>query len=247
MYKMCVLILILLLTGCGTRSTLAPVVELKWHAKNTGQRTHTVLRGETLYALAFRYDLDYRQLAAINHLQPPYSVKVGQILQVRALSGKSNYSKPSITRTKNFSRPAKPLPQRFPILQQTYSAPVRGGQWIWPVKGRVAASFRPQQGKKGIDIAGIKGEKIQATANGVVAYAGSGLSGYGNLIIIKHNNQLLTAYGNNSRNLVKEGQKVKAGQNIAEIGVIDRRFWGVHFEIRKNGVPINPLSYLRKS
>lgn len=112
------------------------------------------------------------------------------------------------------------------------------------MNGRVATRFIPQQGKKGIDIAGRKGEKIRAASSGVVAYAGNGLSGYGNLIIVKHNNQFLTAYGNNLRNLVKEGQKVKAGQIIAEMGVIDRRFWGVHFEIRRAGRPVNPLNYL---
>ena len=110
----------------------------------------------------------------------------------------------------------------------------------------MVATFVPQQGKKGIDIAGSKGQKIQAAAGGVVAYAGSGLSGYGNLIIIKHNNQYLTAYGNKLRNLVKEGQHIRAGQTIAEMGVVDRRYWGVHFEIRKAGIPVNPLSYLKK-
>ena len=114
------------------------------------------------------------------------------------------------------------------------------------MRGRVVATYVPQQGKKGIDIAGKKGDKIHAAAGGTVAYAGNGLSGYGNLIIIKHDNQYLTAYGDNLHNLVKEGQRIRRGQIIAEMGVVDRRFWGVHFEIRKAGKPVNPLNYLQK-
>ena len=87
---------------------------------------------------------------------------------------------------------------------------------------------------------------MHASSSGVVAYAGSGLAGYGNLIIIKHNNEFLTAYGNNARNLVREGQRVSSGQIIAEAGVIERKYYGVHFEIRKRGVPVNPLNYLQK-
>lgn len=118
--------------------------------------------------------------------------------------------------------------------------------WLWPVSGRVVTSFVPEQGKKGINIASRKGEKVIAAAAGVVAYAGSGLAGYGNLIIIKHNYGYLTAYGNNSKIMVSEGQHVKAGQIIAEVGVVDRKYTGVHFEIRKSGIPVNPLNYLQK-
>ncbi|MBA3535894.1 MAG: peptidoglycan DD-metalloendopeptidase family protein [Tatlockia sp.] len=249
MYKICVLILILLGAGCGTSSRLAPVVELHWQPLNAQQRMHTVRRGETLYAIAFRYDIDYRQLAAINHIHSPYGLHVGQILQVKAGRAANIRPKRLIARNQKVYKYSLPkrVPQYYTTPKRINSAPTTRGQWLWPVNGRVAANFVPQQGKKGIDIAGVKGEKIHATANGIVAYAGSGLSGYGNLIIVKHNDQLLTAYGNNSRNLVKEGQKVKAGQTIAEIGVIDRRYWGVHFEIRKDGKPVNPLNYLRKN
>ena len=144
---------------------------------------------------------------------------------------------------------ARNIPSARPVspsYQASWARPGRYQSWLWPVNGRVATQFIPQQGKKGIDIAGMKGEKIRASSGGVVAYAGSGLSGYGNLIIIKHNNQFLTAYGNNLRNMVHEGQQVKAGQVIAEMGVVDRRFWGVHFEIRRAGKPVNPLNYLQK-
>jgi lipoprotein NlpD len=118
--------------------------------------------------------------------------------------------------------------------------------WYWPVRGRVVTTFIPGQGKKGINIACNKGDRIKASSNGVVAYAGNGLQGYGNLIIIRHTNEFLTAYGNNARNLVREGQQVRAGQDIAEAGLVDRKYWGVHFEIRKKGIPVNPMSYLKR-
>ena len=110
----------------------------------------------------------------------------------------------------------------------------------------MVTGFIPAQGKKGINIACRKEDKVRAASSGVVAYAGSGLAGYGNLIIIKHNNEYLTAYGNNARNLVSEGQRVNSGQIIAVAGMVDHKYWGVHFEIRKAGKPVNPLIYLQK-
>lgn len=222
-----------LISACWQRDDLAPVVQSAW----LGQRTHVVTRGETLYAIAFRYDKDYRTLAALNHLPPPYMVRVGQTIQLGWAVNPFNY------RTKT-----SPKPRVIPPTRKTAPAltlPKRHGTWLWPAQGRLAASFIPQQGKKGIDIAGSKGQKIRAASSGVVAYSGSGLSGYGNLIIIRHDNQYLTAYGNNLRNFVKEGQRIKAGDIIADMGVIDRRYWGVHFEIRRWGQPVNPLSYLQ--
>lgn len=236
----------LLLGGCESRTSLAPVVELKWQPRNAHQTTHTVRRGETLYAVAFRYDQDYRQLAAYNHLQRPYALRVGQVLRLRSGSKTMTPTryiirKPAVVRNQSTRN------QVLSSQRNRVWSPLSSHQgWLWPVYGRVATGFIPQQGKKGIDIAGKKGEKIRAASSGVVAYSGSGLSGYGNLIIIKHNAQFLTAYGNNLRNMVTEGQKVKAGQIIAEMGLIDRRFWGVHFEIRKAGQPVNPLDYLQK-
>lgn len=243
MYKLCVLIITILLTACGINSNYAPVVELKWQPRNPNQATHRVQRGETLYAIAFRYDQDYRQLAAINHLHRPYALRVGQVLRVRELGTRPRFVAVQ-PRSKSWQVPRIKTHKAYPILRRSQISNQRQ-TWLWPVNGRVVSRFAPQLGKKGIDIAGKKGEMIHAATSGVVAYAGSGLSGYGNLIIIKHNEQYLTAYGNNSRNIVKEGQKVKVGQIIAEMGVIDRKYWGVHFEIRKAGIPVNPLDYLR--
>lgn len=233
--------LLLLLNGCAPREHLAPVVELKWKAMNSHARQHVVVRGETLYAVAFRYDQDYLQLAAANHLRSPYTLRVGQVIHLRYGSQPVTVASPRRAQSLNNAQRWRSTPE--PAITGAQS---KYAGWSWPVRGKVVATFVPQEGKKGIDIAGHKGEKIHAAAGGTVAYAGSGLAGYGNLIIIKHNNQYLTAYGNNLHNLVKEGQQIKAGQTIADMGIVDRRYWGVHFEIRKSGKPVNPLSYLQK-
>lgn len=238
------LLVVLILAGCGARNELAPVSELKWQPYSRYQKTHTVRRGETLYAIAFRYDTDYRQLAQLNHLRPPYSLRVGQVLNVQGVSRRSN--PPRTSYTPRYPRPVTRVQQRVIHSQVISSRSVSRSGWLWPVTGQVVASFVPSQGKKGINIACTKGNRVRASSSGIVAYAGSGLAGYGNLIIIKHNNEYLTAYGNNSRNLVSEGQKVSAGQVIAEVGMIERKYWGVHFEIRKAGIPVNPLNYLQK-
>ena len=235
----CLFMVLLVLCSCAQRTGYAPVVELKWRAVNSNAKRHVVVRGETLYAIAFRYDQDYRQLAVANRLHSPYTLRVGQIVRLQPNRKSVRFAHPVRLRSPKYVRRTNHQ-IILPAPKQQYAG------WLWPVRGRVVATFVPQQGKKGIDIAGSKGQKIQAAAGGVVAYAGSGLSGYGNLIIIKHNNQYLTAYGNNLRNLVKEGQHIRAGQTIAEMGVVDRRYWGVHFEIRKAGIPVNPLSYLKK-
>ena len=236
------LIVILFLCSCGERDGLAPVVELKWHEINSHAKQHVVKPGETLYAIAFRYDEDYRKLALSNRLRSPYILRVGQVIHLhssnQSLNVKHVQQRPPVKYTK---------PHWHVKNHKFVVAPVQNTNgWTWPIQGKVVANYVPQQGRKGIDIAGKKGEKIHAARSGVVAYAGNGLSGYGNLIIIKHDNQYLTAYGNNLRNLVREGQHIKAQQAIAEIGVVDRRFWGVHFEIRKTGRPVNPLDYLQK-
>ncbi len=189
-----------------------------------------VRRGETLYSIAFRYDQDYRRLAAMNHLQPPYTVYVGQVLQL------------------SVQKIAKPVNRRAPPARNqtrwSHALFRVHGRWIWPTRGPVAATFAPENARKGIDITGRRGQPILAAANGVVAYAGHGLAGYGNLIIIKHDAQRLTAYGYNLRNVVHEGQQVLAGQKIAEMGQINRHAWGLHFEVREAGRPVNPLRYV---
>lgn len=246
MRKLWLLLLLFLMVGCGERTSLAPVVELKWRSQNTRQLTHVVRRGETLYAIAFRHDTDYRQLAAYNHLRSPYALRIGQVIRLPYRSRRTKAYYAPVKNGKNVHLPTGQ--RRIPPskLRPRYIS-VNSNHWKWPAQGRVVANFFPEQGKKGIDIAGKKGDIVRAASGGMVAYSGNGLSGYGNLIIIKHDGQFLTAYGNNLRNRVREGQKVKAGQIIAEMGIVDRKFWGVHFEIRKAGQPVNPMSYLQRS
>lgn len=246
MQKLGLLLLIFLMVGCGERTSLAPVVELKWQPLNSRQRTHIVRRGETLYAIAFRHDTDYRRLATYNHLRNPYSLRVGQVIRLPYSGQRAKIYSTPVKIGKNGQRPTRQVRISSPQSRTLFTA-FNSNHWKWPAEGRVVANFFPEQGKKGIDIAGKKGDIVRAASGGMVAYSGSGLSGYGNLIIIKHDGQFLTAYGNNLRNRVKEGQKVKAGQIIAEMGIVDRKFWGVHFEIRKAGQPVNPMSYLQRS
>lgn len=225
--------ILLTLAGCADRYPMAPVVGANWKHYTSASR-YVVRRGDTLYSIAFRYDRDYRQLAAWNHLSSPYLLSIGQTLTLQGPQRRQ--SQPN----RRFAKPhaTTQVSARVPRYRRFW------GRWNWPAHGRIASSFAPQLGKKGIDIAGQKGSKIYASRGGVVAYAGNGLQGYGNLIIIKHDNQMLTAYGNNARNLVSEGQRVQAGQVIAEMGIVNHQFYGVHFEIRQAGHPINPLNYL---
>ena len=223
-----VLMLSMGLSSCGNRDGLAPITELSGLFASPRSTQHRVVQGETLHAIAFRYHENFQQLVRLNHLHHPYKIRVGQIIYLQTPIKQAPVVKQSALRRPN-------------TIQ---TSPASTGQWLWPISGRVQSRFLPQQGKKGLDIIGRKGDRVHASSHGIVAYSGNGLHGYGNLIIIKHDHQFLTAYGNNARNLVKEGQHVKAGQVIAIIGLINREDWGVHFEIRKGGEPLNPMNYL---
>lgn len=181
---------------------------------------YRVRRGDTLYYIAWRYDLDYRVLADWNRIPPPYTIFPGQILRLRAPEGRP--------------RPVPRPPLRRP-------APV----WRWPTAGPVARAFTAHgPGRGGIEIRGRLGQPVYAAAAGRVVYSGSGLPGYGQLIIIKHNDNYLSAYGYNRRLLVGEGQRVRAGQAIAEMGAVGRQGPMLYFEIRRDGRPIDPLRLL---
>ncbi len=241
MCKWLILFVVFALVSCGNRDIPAPVADLGVSPANLPTFGHRVKRGETLYAIAFLYDVDYKQLARINNISPPYTLAVGQLIQFH-----TTINRPSPRKY------YKPLRRAYiPAAQPHYIAPQKtywqkSSKWLWPVKGSVRASFAPFMARKGIDIAGRKGDKVYAAQSGVVAYSGSGLANYGNLIIIKHSNNYLTAYGNNARNFVKEGQYVNAGQAIAEMGIINHQYYGLHFEIRQKGKPLNPLIFLRR-
>lgn len=217
------------------------------------RRYYTVRRGETLYSIAWRYGYDYREVARWNGINSPYNIYPGQRL-VFGIPGKSSGSvresssskiakKSSSTKTvprKKSSSSSKSLEKRKTSRHQ------RKVTWQWPSQGIIVSSFNPSKGKKGLDIRGKLGQSVQAAADGNVVYSGSGLIGYGNLVIIKHNDTYLSAYGHNRKLLVKEGTSVKQGEKIAEMGDSGKDGVILHFEVRRDGKPVNPLAYLPK-
>jgi len=227
----------------------------------SGSKVHVVQKSETLFSLAWRYGWDYKSLASANSIAAPYIIHPGQKLQVG--QPKSTFSKSAASKSKRLTNASKPVPSNLasarkstqktpkPIVNSR-KAPNNWGKgdspkWSWPAKGKLIAKFSAKSpANKGIDIAGRLGESVTAAAAGSVVYAGSGLLGYGNLVIIKHNEQYLSAYAHNKRLLVKESQKVKAGQSIAELGSSGTDKVKLHFEIRRQGKPVDPMLYLPK-
>ncbi|WP_372390659.1 peptidoglycan DD-metalloendopeptidase family protein [Xanthomonas sp. NCPPB 3582] len=198
--------------------------------------TVTVQRGDTLYAISRRTNITAADLAAWNGLSSPNTIYPGQILKLYpGGASKPGSSAPVAGGTVVPARPAAPV-----------AAPVSSGfSWRWPADGVVVGTFvSGETTRQGVDIAGTSGQAVRAAADGVVVYSGAGLVGYGELIIIKHNDQWLSAYGHNRKRLLNEGQNVKAGQQIAEMGRSGAARDMLHFEIRYNGKPVDPLLYL---
>ncbi|MBA4502788.1 peptidoglycan DD-metalloendopeptidase family protein [Marinobacterium marinum] len=240
------------LGGCSTG--YAPVSErsLSGGAKEPAPNTYRVKKGDTLYSIAFRYGLDYRQVARLNGIDKRYFIYPGQTLRLKA----------SAPATQTASRPGAPAtPAKPPSSGRTNTTtakpasgrdgkaePAAGAvRWHWPHSGKIVLAFgRGQPANKGIDIAGRKGEAVKAAAHGEVVYAGNGLLGYGNMVIVNHDKRYLSAYAHNSRIFVREGDKVKAGEKIAEIGKTGATRSMLHFEIRRDGNPVDPLRYLPK-
>lgn len=235
-------LLVVLLSACG------------------GHVYHVVERGETLYSIGWIYGYDYRQLAQWNGMEEPYYLNPGQRLRVAppldnnaavvAVRETHPPEKPAVV-----SGPAKVLPE---VVDRTATEVViarvktqiadRLLVWQWPISGgEILQTFSVKDpGRQGVDIAGEKGTHIIAAASGRVVYAGGGLARYGQLIIIKHNETFLSAYAHNDKLRVKENEEVKAGQLIAEMGSTGAQRTKLHFEIRRNGKPVDPLQYLPK-
>jgi lipoprotein NlpD len=212
--------------------------------------SYLIRSGDTLYSIAWRYGLDFKRLAALNGINPPYLIYAGQRLRLHAPAGTHG---PTADRVPQVSRGAQnnritvksshattPSSTVENRSSPTHSAPLR---WRWPAQGRVAEA-ETALGQKGINILGTMGEPVLAAAAGEVVYSGSGLIGYGKLIIIRHDDVYLSAYAHNEKLLVKEGTKVSGGQKIAEMGRSGTKQVMLHFEIRRNGKPVPPLSYL---
>ncbi len=193
--------------------------------------THIVRRGETLFSIAWRYDKDPKDVARWNGLGDGSLIHPGDVIRLSPPPGGS-----ASTRSTSSRPAAKPLPK-----VPTQPPP----PWGWPTSGTVSVNFGGKPGTgTGILIDGKSGQPIVAAASGRVVYAGSGLIGYGQLIILKHNDTYLSAYGYNASLLVKEGESINKGQRIATMGEGPEGKARLHFEIRRNGKPVNPRQYL---
>jgi lipoprotein NlpD len=200
---------------------------------------YTVRQGDTLYSIAWRYGLDYHDLAAWNGISSDYLIKPGQSL---VLAAPSRFIASS---TKPATRTGTAVTRSQTAATEDYAPSSGQLPWTWPAKGALVRMYHPNVSlSKGIDISGVLGQDIVAAAPGKVVYTGSAIIGYGKLIIIKNNDQFLSAYADNDSMLVQEGQIVTAGERIATMGLDRDGHPLLHFEIRYNGKPVNPLSYL---
>ena len=261
---------------------------------------YTVLKGDTLYSIAFRNGVDFRDLAQWNQVAEPYTIWPGQRLRLspgtHAPSAAIAPTRPAVAPVFEPVAPststhapagsvvappvaassgarsagaaasgvppmaaasagvvpvagvpapaAVPKPTAPAVVPSAPSRAVNGLAWRWPAAGAVVKRFRSTDAIPGIEISGKSGEPVRSAADGVVVYSGNGLVGYGELVIIKHSDSLLSAYGHNRTRLVKEGQRVSAGQQIAEMGATGAARNGLEFQIRKDGNPVDPLAYL---
>ena len=235
-------------------------------ARTAHDGIYTVQRGDTLYSIAMSFGVDVRELARWNGIGDAAALSVGQALRVTAPAGAATVTPvaPSGTaEVRPLPLPGSEAPAPAPAAPAPSTSPppaVEGPaaakpeaprpapadstlQWQWPAPGKVIENFDETR-SKGIDIGGNDGDPVAAAADGEVVYVGSALRGYGNLVIVKHNDDFISAYAHNRQVLVKQGQPVKRGQRIAEFGKSDADRVKLHFEIRRQGKPVDPLRYL---
>lgn len=209
-------------------------------------RTYTVKPGDTLYSIARKHGLDYHDVAKWNGIGSDYRLEIGQVLKLGPQHSEMSAAPVARHRGKPPSEVAREdssvAPRAAP--EPAAAAMERYYQWQWPLRGAIAKTYAPEGGSKGLDIAGDVGQAVIAAAPGRVVYSGSGLKGYGELVIIKHDETYLSAYGYNRKRLVAEGDLVTAGQSIAELGIGPEQKPLLHFEIREHGKPIDPVPLL---
>nr|WP_242455225.1 peptidoglycan DD-metalloendopeptidase family protein [Pseudomonas sp. MS15a(2019)] len=271
----------MLLTGCSSNGSRAPVVDRGDGRGSVPQVTsgqYRVKRGDTLFSIASRNGWEWRALAAQNGLSAPYVIHVGQVIRFGNGSSASGSSRiihrpatvasapapgspvatpvpipPPVTSSPTAATPvvtpnlptAPPPTPVTPAQTPTRDVPQSASGWAWPTKGTLISRFSASSSlNKGIDIAGQEGQPVMAAADGTVVYAGNGLRGYGELVIVKHSETYVSAYGHNRRLLVREGERVKIGQTIAEMGSTGTDRVKLHFEIRRQGKPVDPLQFL---
>lgn len=246
------------LAACTT-GTRAPVVDMSGAkpadtASTAGASTYVIRPNDTLYSIARAHNVSWQDLATWNNITDPSQLRVGQSLSIRGAGGASAPA----ANTPSTVAQAEPIGgsgvQQRPLdgatpapgpSEPTAPAAVNpsGIDWLWPASGKIIAGFN-QALNKGVDIEGAVGDPVVAAADGVVVYSGSGLRGYGNLLIIRHNASYLSAYAHNSKLIAKEGQNVRRGEKIAELGQSDAPSPRLHFEIRRGGTPDDPMKYL---
>lgn len=216
---------------------------------------YRVARGDTLFAIAFKNNLDYRELARWNGISGNMIVP-GQLLRLSApmrtspVAPKNSVVKSAVTPPAT-QKPEKPVPAPVVVTAPPTSAPAAvplqsagGYEWQWPTAGSILQAYAPAAGNKGIDFTGNLGQPVFAAAPGRVVYSGNALKGYGELIIIKHDDLHLSAYGYNRKRHVVEGDIVTTGQPIGELGLGPQNKPLLHFEIRERGKPVDPSTYL---
>ena len=244
--KTLTILLILMLTACGGGQAIAPVGTQGYgtktpqvkYASSKPPTIYKVRKGDTLYSISWRYGMDYKTLARINNVRSPYLLSIGQKLRFKSSKPVRTATKPSAK--PNTAKPTKPTTSVKPAANIKLT-------WQWPAKGKIISTYsKTVNSRKGIKIAGKAGQTIVAAASGKVVYGGNGLPRYGNLLIIKHNDVYLSAYAHNTKLLVKEGDYVRAGQKIATLGSTGTQRNQLHFEVRRNGKPVDPMRFLPK-
>lgn len=267
-YRIIYLLLSLFLVGCAAdplnlaSKSKSSYKSSKNSALSFKSKTgyHKVKPGETLYSIAFKYGLDYKKVASLNNIPVPYVIYPNQTIRVSnsvkkvtkptaKTSNKRQTKQVANTSKKSSKQVAKSVKKT--TKKRTYRTAKSSGKplkWVWPVNGKTLKGFSNKGvSSKGIDIKGRINDKVLSAADGIVVYAGNGLIGYGNLVIVKHNEEYLSAYAHNQQILVKEKQSVKAGQQLAIIGSKGKEQSLLHFEVRKDGQPIDPLTVLPKT
>ncbi len=230
-------------TGCSTtpRAKPANVVDRSGgNSEPTPPGYYRVKRGDTLARIALDNGQSPRDVAQWNNMSNPNQIEVGDLILVKPPVGSKSAVKPAVKPKSNIDT-AKTDTPKPEASKELVAKP--GIRLSWPAKGKVTEEFNDKN--KGIDIAGKLGDPVIAASDGKVVYAGNSLRGYGNLVIIKHDNTYLTAYAHNRTLLVKEGDAVKKGQKIAEMGDTDATSVKLHLELRVNGKPVNPTPYLQ--
>ena len=255
MWGLAALVAALALSGCSNKGRLAPMddhsiggargtTRVMPGAENAGKPGYyTVKPGDTLIRIGMDHGQSGRDIARWNKLDNPNLIETGQVLRVvppaaepvaKTIAAPAVASAPTTTAS---------APVAAPVAPAAPSGADDAMSFQWPARGNLISGFDESK-NKGLDIGGKVGDPVLAAADGRVVYAGAGLRGYGNLIILKHNNTYLTAYAHNQTLLVKEDQVIKRGQKIAEMGNSDADQVKLHFEIRRQGKPVDPAKYL---